>query len=161
MYTSSSERRSWYVQHMLELDEILLAIRRLHDRIRQRVFEATSQQSADELSRVVAEEGGDLVFAIDRVSEAELLEFVTDELASASRSCSWLRACRGVRVVLPAGADQADCRWRIIVDPIDGTRCLDVPKAERLGANGRRAESWLSDQLCKTSVWRCRRSCRS
>jgi len=113
---------------MLELDDILLAIRRLHDRIRERVFEATAQQSADELSRVVAEEGGDLVFAIDRVSEAVLLDFVADELASHEPVVLVAEGLPQGQVVLPAGADQADCRWRIIVDPIDGTRCLMFQK---------------------------------
>lgn len=128
MYTSPSGRRSWYVQHMLELDEILLAIRRLHDRIRDRVLEATEQHSADELSRVVADQGGDLVFAIDRVSEAELLEFVTKELASREPVVLVAEGLAGGQTVLPAGADQADCHWRIIVDPIDGTRCLMYQK---------------------------------
>ncbi len=113
---------------MLELDEILPAVRRLHDRIRERVVEATERRSADELSRVVADEGGDLVFAIDRVSEAELLEFVANELASREPVVLVAEGLPGGQVVLPAGADEADCRWRIIVDPIDGTRCLMFQK---------------------------------
>jgi fructose-1,6-bisphosphatase/inositol monophosphatase family enzyme len=117
-----------YVERMLELDEILPAIRRLHDRIRRRVFEATEQRSAEDLSRVVADQGGDLVFAIDQVSEAELLEFVTDELASREPIVLVAEGLPGGETVLPAGASQADCRWRIIVDPIDGTRCLMYQK---------------------------------
>ena len=113
---------------MLELDDLLPAIRRLHDRIRQRVLEATEQRSSEDLSRVVADEGGDLVFAIDRVSEAELLEFVGEELASREPVVLVAEGLPGGETVLPDGADPADCRWRIIVDPIDGTRCLIYQK---------------------------------
>ncbi len=113
---------------MLEVDEILSAIRRLHDRVRERVFEATARHTSNELSQIVADEGGDLVFAIDRVSEAELLEFVSHELASREPVVLVAEGLPGGQTVLPAGADQADCRWRIIVDPIDGTRCLMYQK---------------------------------
>jgi hypothetical protein len=113
---------------MLELPEILLAIRRLHDRIRNRVVEATAQRSAAELSQVVAAEGGDIVFALDRVSEAELLEFVATELASREPVVLVAEGLPAGQAVLPAGAKEAHCRWRIIVDPIDGTRCLMYQK---------------------------------
>lgn len=113
---------------MLELADLLLAIRRLHDRIRTRVVEATAQRSSADLSQVVADEGGDLVFALDRVSEAELLEFVAAELASREPIVLVAEGLLGGEKVLPASANEADCRWRIIVDPIDGTRCLMYQK---------------------------------
>ncbi len=113
---------------MLELDDLLLAIRRLHDRIRMRVVEATARRSPAELAQVVGDEGGDIVFALDRVSEAELLEFVVAELASREPVVLVAEGLPGGRKVLPLGADEADCRWRIVVDPIDGTRCLMYQK---------------------------------
>jgi hypothetical protein len=109
---------------MLEISNILPAIRRLHDRIRSRVVQATAESSSAELSRIVAQEGGDTVFALDRVSEAQVLEYLTSELAGREPIVLVAEGLAGGQVVLPAGADPADCRWRIIVDPIDGTRCL-------------------------------------
>src|SRR5207247_7923362 len=32
------------------------------------------------------------------------------------------------RLVLPSGARETDCRWRLLVDPIDGTRGLMYQK---------------------------------
>ncbi len=58
---------------MLELEQLLHAIRQLHDRIRERVWTATKTQCTEQLSQIVADEdlgGGDIVFAIDRVSES-------------------------------------------------------------------------------------------
>lgn len=128
MYTSPTGRLAWYVECMLELDDLLPALRRLHDRIRERVFEATVHHTANELSQVVGDEGGDLVFALDRVSEAELLEFAAAELANHEPIVLVAEGLSGGQTILPAGAKQADCRWRMIVDPIDGTRCLMYQK---------------------------------
>lgn len=113
---------------MLELPDILLAIRRLHDRIRERVVAATERESAETLSRVVGHEGGDVNFALDRVSETELIEFLSSELAAREPLVLIAEGLPGGECVLPADADTSKCRWRIIVDPIDGTRCLMYQK---------------------------------
>ncbi len=116
---------------MLELENLLPAVRRLHDRIRQRVGDATRTQSSEQLSRIVGDNvvgDGDLVFAIDRVSEAELIDFVTAEIASVEPVVLVAEGLAGGETVLPAGASEADCCWRLIVDPIDGTRPLMYQK---------------------------------
>ena len=121
----------WYDVQMLELDDLLAKIRLLHDRIRERVLQATKTQSHEQLAKIVEDDvdgSGDLVFAIDRVSEDELIEFVTEKIASVEPI---LLICEGIpngQMVLPAGADQESCRWRMIVDPIDGTRPLMYQK---------------------------------
>ncbi len=121
----------WYHAGMLELEQLLPALRRLHDRIRQRVWEATKTRSPEELAQIVDEDveaSGDLVFAIDRVSETELIDFMTEEVACVEPFILVAEGLPGGQVVLPASASEADCRWRMIVDPIDGTRPLMYQK---------------------------------
>lgn len=116
---------------MPELEELTPAVRRLHDRIRDRVVAATRTRSTEDLAQIVAEDvegSGDLVFAIDRVSEDELLEFVTTEIAADEPIVLVAEGLAGGEVVLPNGAHADDCRWRMIVDPIDGTRPLMYQK---------------------------------
>jgi len=116
---------------MLEIEQLLPAVRRLHDRIRQRVWEATKTRSTDELAQIVdtdVDSSGDLVFAIDRVSEDELIDFVTEEIASIEPIVLIAEGLSDGKIVLPAGANEDDCRWRMIVDPIDGTRPLMYQK---------------------------------
>jgi hypothetical protein len=76
----------------------------------------------------VAEEGGDTIFAIDRVSESVLLS----KFDGLSRSRSFVLVAEGLgetgRVTLPANATEDDAELRIIVDPIDGTRGLMYQK---------------------------------
>lgn len=116
---------------MLEIEQLLPALRRLHDRIRARVLDATTSSSVEQLSQIVGNDvlgSGDLVFAIDRVSEAELVEFVTQEIAQHEPVVLVAEGLAGGQVVLPVGANENECRWRLIVDPIDGTRPLMYQK---------------------------------
>ena len=55
-------------------EELLGAIRAIHAGIREAVVFATERQAMEQLAEAVAEEGGDTIFAIDRVSESVLLE---------------------------------------------------------------------------------------
>jgi len=116
---------------MLELEQLLPALRRLHDRIRQRVWEATATQSAEQLAQIVGTDiggSGDLVFAIDRVSEAELVDFVSEGIALKEPVVLVAEGLSSGQMVLPKDVSEEDCRWRLIVDPIDGTRPLMYQK---------------------------------
>ena len=84
--------------------EALVAhIRRVHEAIRDEVVATCEQQSIEEMSAVVGDDAGDTVFAVDRVSEAVLLERF-EELA---RQWPCLLVAEGLgqdgRRVLPAG----------------------------------------------------------
>jgi fructose-1,6-bisphosphatase/inositol monophosphatase family enzyme len=106
---------------------LLDPIRALHDRIRNAVVDACSAQSADSLATVDAEEASDTIYRIDRISE----EVLIDGLEQIAREVPlWLMAegLSGGSVALPAGTAEKDCVWRILVDPIDGTRGIMYQK---------------------------------
>lgn len=113
---------------MNDIRELLEPIKRLHRLIRDRVVEECEQSSVANLSRVVADEEGDTTFAVDRVSEELLVEYVEREIASVVPVVLIAEGIEGGRVVLPRTADEADAVWRILVDPIDGTRGLMYQK---------------------------------
>jgi hypothetical protein len=116
---------------MLDPQSLLAAVRRLHDQMRERVLEATHAHPPEVLSQVVSaqvETCGDLVFAIDRISEAELVAAVTQQIACHEPIVLIAEGIAGGQRVLPAGAREEDCRWRMLVDPIDGTRPLMYQK---------------------------------
>ncbi len=96
--------------------------------MRRRVLAAAASRTIEDLSRVVADEVGDVVFAIDRESEEEMVDFLSRKLASREPIVLVAEGLPGGKMVLPTSASEADCRWRIIVDPIDGTRCLMFQK---------------------------------
>ena len=67
---------------------------------------------------------GDTIYAIDRVSEEPLLEFFEYEVAPIAPHVLIAEGIEGAQIVLPRDTSEAQALWRIIVDPIDGTRGL-------------------------------------
>ena len=106
---------------------LLPAILKLHERIRDSVVSAFAEQRPGSLSDVADDGAGDTIYAVDRVSEETLVE----GLGHLAREEPLVLVAEGLPpsgLVLPRGARDADCRWRLLVDPIDGTRALMYQK---------------------------------
>ncbi|MGH9319317.1 MAG: inositol monophosphatase [Vicinamibacteria bacterium] len=112
----------------MKASDFLEPIRRLHEEIRDAVVEACERSALDEMSRVVKEQEGDTLYAVDRVSESVLLDFFHRmELDSPV-----ILVAEGLgndgKAVVPEGASEEDAAFRILIDPIDGTRGLMYQK---------------------------------
>jgi fructose-1,6-bisphosphatase/inositol monophosphatase family enzyme len=110
-------------------ERLLEEIRTIHAAIRDQVVAATEHAAVEQLAAGVAEEeGGDTIFAIDRISEAVLLE----RFAVLAQEWPCVLIAEGLgttgEMVLPRGMDRAQAEIIIIVDPIDGTRGLMYQK---------------------------------
>src|SRR5689334_15387455 len=108
--------------------ELLAHIRAIHADIRDAVVAACERTAVERLAAPVAEEAGDTIFAIDRVSEQVLLE----RFGALAEEWWCVLIAEGLgstgRTVLPAGRPANQAELRIIVDPIDGTRGLMYQK---------------------------------
>jgi fructose-1,6-bisphosphatase/inositol monophosphatase family enzyme len=113
---------------MSAVHDLLSPLRELHEEVSRAVVDACERASLEQLSRIAAEEEGDTIYAIDRVSEDTLVEFFAREVAPRSPLVLVAEGIEGGRIVLPRGTPEEDARWRIIVDPIDGTRALMYQK---------------------------------
>ena len=113
---------------MNDIRSLFEPIRSLHETIRQAVVDACGNAAVDQLSEVVADGEGDTVFAIDRISEKILIDFFETEIASKVPIVLIAEGIEKGRVTLPRTAEEAEAVWRIIVDPIDGTRNLMYQK---------------------------------
>lgn len=122
-------------QHNEQLDRLLPKLRRVHNAMRERVLAAFESHGSEVLgemdSQAAALEAGagDVVFPIDRVSEEELVKLLADEVAT---EVPIVVVCEGLPddgvLTLPEGTNESEAKWRIIVDPIDGTRGLMYQK---------------------------------
>ncbi|MDQ2667925.1 MAG: inositol monophosphatase [Gemmatimonadota bacterium] len=112
---------------MPDASHLLPTILDLHDRIRTSVVAACEQQSHDVMAEVAHDDEGDTIYAVDKVSEATLIEALT-ELARTEPLVLIAEGLHPEGMVLPAGARETDCKWRLLVDPIDGTRGLMYQK---------------------------------
>jgi fructose-1,6-bisphosphatase/inositol monophosphatase family enzyme len=107
---------------------LLGPLRRLHELIRGALVAACERASVEALARVAREEEGDTIYAVDRVSEELLIDFFEREVAGTTPLVLVGEGLPGGEVVLPRGAAEAEALWRVIVDPVDGTRGLMYQK---------------------------------
>jgi len=113
---------------MTDVPKLLEPLRRLHETIRAAVVEECERAGSGELAKVVAEEESDTIFAIDRVSEEVLIDFFEREVAPLAPVLLIAEGLSDGQIIIPRGTAESDVVWRIIVDPIDGTRGLMYQK---------------------------------
>lgn len=95
--------------------------------IRSKIIEARDQ--GQELSRPVAQEGGDTIFAIDRHVEPVIEETVAHWVAqSPNTSITLIAEGLGHTGEKHFGPSHATHRYRVLMDPIDGTRNIMYDK---------------------------------
>jgi fructose-1,6-bisphosphatase/inositol monophosphatase family enzyme len=110
------------------IDSLIEPLKRLHQKVRAAVVESCERSALEDLSAVAREEEGDTIYAVDRVSEELLIEFFNREIAPIAPVVLIAEGLPLGRVTLPEGISEAEAKWRIIVDPIDGTRGLMYQK---------------------------------
>ena len=111
-----------------DIQHLINPIRRLHRKIREAVVESCERSALEELSAVAREEEGDTIYEVDRVSEELLVEFFEHEVATTTPLVLVAEGLPTGKIVLPKGSDESEALYRIIVDPIDGTRGLMYQK---------------------------------
>lgn len=116
------------LEQMVTIHDLLQPILTLHNQIREVVVAATETAALEELAAVVHDDAGDTIFAIDRVSEAQLIDYFAEEIAPHTPIILIAEGLEEGEIVLPFGTKAEDAAWRIIVDPIDGTRGLMYQK---------------------------------
>lgn len=107
---------------------LLKPLRRLHELIRSAVVQACERSAVESLAAIAREEEGDTIYAVDRVSEELLIDFFEREIAPFVPLVLIAEGLANGKIVLPRDASENDAVWRIIVDPIDGTRGLMYQK---------------------------------
>ena len=107
---------------------LVAPILRIQAAIRDAVVKACEEAAADELSRIHADGDGDTLYEVDRVSEDKLLDLFAAEVASIAPIVLLAEGLPPEGVALPVGSDSEKAVWRVLVDPIDGTRGLMYQK---------------------------------
>ena len=113
---------------MSEYQQLLSLIRHLHKRICDAVITAFETNAREKMAEIVRDEEGDTIFAIDLVSEQLLLDFFSKKIAPDYPLVLIAEGLPGGQIILPEGIKEKEARWRIIMDPIDGTRVLMYQK---------------------------------
>jgi fructose-1,6-bisphosphatase/inositol monophosphatase family enzyme len=114
--------------HLRDEPALIQAIKAIHEAIRAEVVTVSARASADEMSAVTGKQAGDVIYAVDRVTERVLVERFTD--LARNWPCVLVAEGLGVtgRLVLPEGTPERKAEIVALVDPIDGTRGLMYQK---------------------------------
>ena len=132
---------------MTGAESLLEPILSVHASIRDDVVDACARQTPEQLAATAGDEG-DTIYAVDRVGEDALVRGLA-QLAHREPLSLIAEGIPGGSLVLPYGASERDCRWRLLVDPLDGTRGLMYQKRSAWVLTGvapnRGAETRLSD----------------
>lgn len=112
---------------MNDVAALLALLQALQREICDAVLAACTTQSEAELAAVAEDGPGDTTYRIDKVSEALLLERLGAAAASLGGVVLVAEGIAGGELRLPRGSSTAPA-WRVIVDPIDGTRGLMYQK---------------------------------
>ena len=112
----------------MNIPDLLAPLRALHEKIRDAVVASCEASDVDALARVALDEEGDTIYAVDRVSEELLVEFLEREIAPHLPLVLIAEGIAGGKIVLPRGTAEERAAVRIIVDPIDGTRGIMYQK---------------------------------
>jgi hypothetical protein len=116
------------IEKMRDPGWLLEPIRAIHEEIRDSVIAVCEQSSSAETSRIVDDGEGDTIYAIDRISEALLVDRFEQKIARREPIVLIAEGISGGKITLPLGTEEGDAIWRVIADPIDGTRCLMYQK---------------------------------
>lgn len=108
--------------------QLLAPILELQAEIRDAVVLACEQEEGADLAKIVREEEGDTIYSIDRISEELLVSSFETKIAPLAPLILIAEGLPKGQIVLPRGTNPADAVWRVIVDPIDGTRGLMYQK---------------------------------
>ena len=112
---------------MSEIEALLPGIRGVHEALRDAVLEQCENQTIEALSAVAANEAGDTLFALDQVTDTPLIE----QFERLAEDTPFVLVAEGQTegpLVLPRGTSEHQANWRVLVDPIDGTRPLMYQK---------------------------------
>ena len=107
---------------------LLEPVRAIHEEIRSVVVQACERSAQKELSEIAEDGPGDTIYAIDRISDSLLTRLFEERVASREPIVLVAEGLPGGKVTLPRGTAEREAAWRVLADPIDGTRCLMYQK---------------------------------
>lgn len=109
----------------METGLFIQLIRAIHEEIRDAAVVAACESGPrKEIAAVVEDGQGDTIYAVDRISETVLVDLFDKKIASHDPILLIAEGLPGGRIALPRGIKDSEAIWRIIADPIDGTRSL-------------------------------------
>ena len=107
---------------MKKIEDLLNPILQIHAEIRDQVITSCENLSINQMAQIHHESSSDTIYAIDRISEDLIIKLFSERIAAQTPIVLIAEGIGNGKIVLPGDAREEDAQWRIIIDPIDGTR---------------------------------------
>ncbi len=121
---SSPQSPAFHLEKDSALEKLATLLWGVHQQIRAGVRHALIQKSSADLSTVAAETQVDTLFRIDEIAEQSLFEYLDEHAADAPPFLLVGEFETGEAIAIGSG----EPRFRVLFDPIDGTRLLMYAK---------------------------------
>jgi fructose-1,6-bisphosphatase/inositol monophosphatase family enzyme len=94
------------------------------------------RQAGGDLSAVAAQTAADTIYAIDKISEAAIVEWFETRWPMAEPVEVVMEGLEDGALCFPRGAEVSQTRWKCLLDPIDGTRGIMYDKRSAWALGG-------------------------
>lgn len=112
-----------------ELEILRQLLCSLGDAVRDRVVAARTTATTEELAGVAEVTAADTIYRIDKVSEEAIIAWFTATWPASLPAEVVMEGLEGCGpLTFPRGTAVDATRWKVIIDPIDGTRCIMYDK---------------------------------
>lgn len=111
-----------------ELEQARVLLCDLGKTIRDGVIAGRAGQTLESMSAVAQVTEADTIYAVDKVSEAAVLEWFDQNWSAQTPVALVMEGLEGEATTFPTGTPPEQCIWKCIIDPIDGTRPLMYDK---------------------------------
>ena len=113
---------------MSTLHPLFNFVKSMHATIRDNIIDSYATQDLQKMSEIAAQNEEDTIYEIDRVSDEALVAFCEE---NATEDASFILIAEGIsngELVFPSHVSQEEAKYRMIIDPIDGTRGIMYQK---------------------------------
>jgi len=153
---------------MSELEQFRILLSGLQDRVLETLLDGRARSNTAELSAIAATTEADTIYGIDKITEQPILDWFTEHWPGDEPVELVMEGLEGEPTVFPQATPATNLRWKVILDPVDGTRGLMYDKRPAWSLAGlapyRGEETNLSDvavavmtELPTSKQWRADR----
>ena len=114
---------------MIDKKFIYNAVRSVQNAVVKSVIDARNKTDADDLQQVAFDNPEDTIYQIDKATESQLLEWINKEFGEQFPIVLIAEGINeGKALCIPSYVKPDECKYRMIIDPIDGTRGIMYDK---------------------------------
>ena len=114
---------------MIDKKFIFNAVKSVQRAVQQTVIDARKESELNELQQVAFDNPEDTIYQIDKATESQLLEWINKEFGEKFPVILIAEGINnGEPLCIPSHIQPDQCEYRMIIDPIDGTRGIMYDK---------------------------------